>query len=162
MNKTILLLGASNDANGRLSQMAIDRLECAYSIYANNSDARFLCTGGFGEHFNTTKIPHAEYLRQWLLVKGVRSEDFLPHIISSNTYEDIHKLKEVINSTSIDLLVVVTSDFHVRRVHTLYEMLICHENVIFIAALSMLSDNELHARMLHEEKAIQLLKNQVR
>ena len=45
MNKTILLLGASNDANGELSQMAIDRLECAYSIYANNSDISFLCTG---------------------------------------------------------------------------------------------------------------------
>lgn len=161
MNKTILLLGASNDANGELSQMAIDRLECAYSIYANNSDISFLCTGGFGEHFNTTQMPHAEYLRQWLLLKGVKNEDFLPHIISSNTYEDIHKLKGVINSMPIDLLIVVTSDFHVERVRMLYEMFIRHENVIFIPATSALSNNELHARMAHEEKAIQFLKNQI-
>ena len=141
MNKTILLLGASNDANGELSQMAIDRLECAYSIYANNSDISFLCTGGFGEHFNTTQMPHAEYLRQRLLQKGVKNEDFLPHIISSNTYEDIHKLKEVINCMPIDLLIVVTSDFHVERVRMLYEMFIRHENVIFIPATSALSNN---------------------
>lgn len=162
MNKTILLLGASNDANGRLSQMAMDRLECAYSIYTNNSNVRFLCTGGFGEHFNTTKTPHAEYLRQWLLGKDVRSEEFHPHILSSNTYEDIYKLKEVINTMSIDLLIVVTSDFHVKRVRLLYEMLIDHEHVIFIPAFSKLSDNELHSRMAHEEIAIQYLKNQVR
>ena len=137
MNKTILLLGASNDANGELSQMAIDRLECAYSIYANNPDIRFLCTGGFGEHFNTTQMPHAEYLRQWLLLKGV------------------------MNCMSIDLLIVVTSDFHVERVRMLYEMFIRHENVIFIPATSALSSNELHARMAYEEKAIQFLKNQI-
>lgn len=162
MNKTILLLGASNDVNGELSQMAIDRLECAYSIYANNSDIRFLCTGGFGEHFNTTQTSHAEYLRQWLLVKGIKCDEVLPHIISSNTYEDIHKLKEVINSISIGLLIIVTSDFHVERVRALCEMFICYKNVIFIPALSKFSDNELHTRMKHEEKAIQLLKNQVR
>ncbi len=52
MNKTILLLGASNDAKGELSQMAIDRLECAYTVYSNNSHVKFLCTGGFGEHFS--------------------------------------------------------------------------------------------------------------
>ena len=106
-------------------------------------------------------MPHAEYLRQRLLQKGVKNEDFLPHIISSNTYEDIHKLKEVINCMPIDLLIVVTSDFHVERVRMLYEMFIRHENVIFIPATSALSNNELHARMAHEEKAIQLLKNQI-
>lgn len=49
MNKTILLLGASNNAKGELSQMAIDRLECAYAVYSNNSNVNFICTGGFGE-----------------------------------------------------------------------------------------------------------------
>lgn len=158
MNKTILLLGASNDANGKLSQMAIDRLECAYSVYTNNSNVRFLCTGGFGEHFNTTTIPHAEYLQQWLLFKGVRSEEFLSHITSSNTYEDIQKLSDVINCISNNLLIIVTSDFHIKRVQMLYEMFICHKNVIFIPATSKLADNELLARIAHEENAILLLK----
>lgn len=161
MNKTILLLGASNEANGKLSQMAIDRLECAYSVYTNNSSVRFLCTGGLGEHFNTTITIHAEYLQQWLLFKGVRNEEFLPHITSSNTYEDIQGLSDVINCISNDLLIVVTSDFHIQRVQILYEMLICHENVIFIPATSKLTDSELLTRIAHEEKAIQLLKSKL-
>lgn len=161
MNKTILLLGASNDANGKLSQMAVDRLECAYSIYINNSNVRFLCTGGFGEHFNTTTTLHAEYLQQWLSSKGVRSEEFLPHITSSNTYEDIQGLSDVISCISNDLLIIVTSDFHIKRVQMLYKKLICHENVIFIPATSKLADSELLSRIAHEEKAIQLLKNKV-
>lgn len=161
MNKTILLLGASNDANGKLSQMAINRLECAYSVYTNNSNVKFLCTGGFGEHFNTTTTLHAEYLQQWLLFKGVRSEEFLPHITSSNTYEDIQGLSDVINCISNNLLIIVTSDFHVERVKMLYGMLIYHENVIFIPAASKLTDSELLTRIAHEEKAIQLLKSKV-
>lgn len=157
MRKIILLLGASNDAKGELSQMAIDRLECAYSIYTNNSDVIFLCTGGFGEHFNTTKTAHAEYLRQWLLLKGVKEIDFLPHIMSSNTYEDIQGLKNVIGSISTDLLIVITSDFHVKRARMLYEMFISHENVLFIPAISKLGADELCNRVAHEEKAIQYL-----
>lgn len=161
MNKTILLLGASNNAKGELSQMAIDRLECAYAVYFNNSNINFICTGGFGEHFNTTKIPHAEYLQQWLQIRGVKENDFLPHILSSNTYEDIQELSKRINHTSTDLFIIITSDFHLKRVCMLCQMLICYKNIIFIPAISKLKDNELLARLAHEEKSIQLLQRKI-
>ena len=112
MKKIILLLGASNDSRGNLSQMAIDRLECAFSLYACNNDVKFLCTGGFGQHFNTTDLPHAEYLKRWLSSQGVKEEDFLPFILSSNTYEDIHGLKNRMKEITGDVLIVITSDFH--------------------------------------------------
>ncbi len=158
MKKIIVLLGASNDKKGNLSQMAIDRLECAYSIYADNSNVTFLCTGGFGEHFNTTDVPHAEYLKKWLLLKGVNDKDFLPFIISSNTKEDIQGINDIMKYISTDLLIVVTSDFHIKRVKTLYKMLVPYENAIFISAISDLKEDELFTRMTHEEKAIELLK----
>lgn len=161
MNKTILLLGASNNAKGELSQMAIDRLECAYAVYSNNSNVNFICTGGFGEHFNTTKIPHAEYLQQWLQIRGVKESNFLPHILSSNTYEDIQELSKRINHTSTDLFIIITSDFHLKRVCMLCQMLICYKNIIFIPAISKLKDNELLARLAHEEKSIQLLQRKI-
>ena len=57
MKYIILLLGAPNDEQGRLSQMAQDRIDCAYNLYANNEHMTFLCTGGYGQHFNTTIGP---------------------------------------------------------------------------------------------------------
>lgn len=76
MKYIILLLGAPNDEQGRLSQMAQDRIDCAYNLYANNEHMTFLCTGGYGQHFNTTNRPHAYYAKQALIKKGVREEDF--------------------------------------------------------------------------------------
>lgn len=158
VKKIIVLLGASNDEKGKLSQMSMDRIECAYSIYSNNGNTTFLCTGGFGEHFNTTDIPHAKYLEQQLLSKGVSYEDFLPFIISSNTKEDILALKNAIDYASTDLLVIITSDFHIKRVKMLYEMMIHYENVVFIPAISTIEEKELQRRTLHEAQAIGLLK----
>lgn len=157
MIKTIILLGASNNGKGELSQMAIDRLECAYSVYLNNNNVNFLCTGGFGEHFNTTKIPHAEYLKQWLQRKGVKENDFLPYILSSNTNEDIQELNKVINQISTDLLIIITSNFHIKRVRMLYDIFICHKDVLFISATSRLKNDELLNRIAHEERAVKLL-----
>lgn len=154
MKKIILLLGASNDADGRLSQMAVDRLECAYSIYMSNSGTKILCTGGFGEHFNTTDTPHAGYLKQWLVSKGVNEGDILPPLISSNTYEDIKGVDNAVRDKSSELLIVVTSDFHMKRVRLLYKMLVSHVNVVFVPAISTLDKDELTTRIEHEESAI--------
>lgn len=158
MKKIILLLGASNDSQGNLSQMAIDRLECAFSLYACNNDVKFLCTGGFGQHFNTTDLPHAEYLKRWLSSQGVKEEDFLPFILSSNTYEDIHGLKDRMKEITGDVLIVITSDFHIKRVRILFEQSIPYENTIYIPAPSHLEEEELRKRKAHEEKAIRLLR----
>ena len=71
----------------------------------------FLCTGGYGQHFNTTNRPHAYYAKQALIKKGVREEDFLPFILSTNTYEDFKISKEIIEKELPDMLIVITSDF---------------------------------------------------
>lgn len=159
MQKIIVLLGASNDAEGRLSRMALDRLECAYALYAHNRDARFLCTGGFGEHFNETETPHAEYLKRWLCDKGVEADRFLPHVLSANTYEDIQKLDEAARSLTTNLLIVVTSDFHVERVRLLCELFVRHESMLFVPAKSHLEEQEFLSRREHEAKAIRFLKS---
>ena len=77
MKYIILLLGAPNDEQGRLSQMAQDRIDCAYNLYANNEHMTFLCTGGYGQHFNTTNRPHAYYAKQALIKKGVKKIFYL-------------------------------------------------------------------------------------
>ena len=110
MKYIILLLGAPNDEQGRLSQIAQDRIDCAYNLYANNEHMTFLCTGGYGQHFNTANQPHAYYAKQALLKRGVKEKDFLPFILSTNTYEDFKISKEIIEKELPDMLIVITSD----------------------------------------------------
>jgi len=151
----LLLLGSPNDDQGNLSVMALNRNECAYNFYCHNEGTAILCTGGIGEHFNRTEKPHAAYAKAYLRERGVAEVDFLPFILSTNTYEDFMLSKKVIDQISPDLLVVMTSDFHMRRARLLQEKLIDYPNVIFIAAKSTVSSEEFDLLSLHEQNAIQ-------
>ncbi|ULT24474.1 YdcF family protein [Sphingobacterium sp. E70] len=71
MNNIIIVLGAPNDARGNLSQIAQDRLNCAYNLYQANGSFRIVCTGGFGAHFNPTEKPHYFYAQKFLIEKGI-------------------------------------------------------------------------------------------
>lgn len=156
MNKIIMLLGSPNDNMGKLSQIAIDRNDCAFNIYKINKDIKMLCTGGFGKHFNNTNLPHAQYSKDYLISKGADENDFLPFILSSNTYEDLEMAKPVVEKENPDLLIVITSDFHIERVKLLYDRIIGYSKIIFISAMSTLSEEELQPIILHEKNALRI------
>lgn len=88
MKQIVLTLGAPNDEQGNLSPMAVDRLECTLGLYLHNNDVKILCTGGFGESFNTTNHPHAYYSKRFLIERGVKESDFLEFALTTNTVED--------------------------------------------------------------------------
>ncbi|MFR5659330.1 MAG: YdcF family protein [Butyricimonas faecihominis] len=96
MKQIVLTLGAPNDEQGNLSPMAVDRLECALGLYLYNDDVKILCTGGFGESFNTTNHPHAYYSKRFLIERGVRESDFLEFALTTNTVEDFRMSKPII------------------------------------------------------------------
>lgn len=115
MKSRLLLLGSPNDNRGNLSQIAIDRVNCAYGVYKSNVSVKLLCTGGFGEQFNTTGIPHAHYAKKRLVEMGADPDDFLPFVLSSNTYEDFDKAKVTIEEYLPDILIVITSALSYRK-----------------------------------------------
>lgn len=159
MNHIILVLGAPNDEDGNLSRIALDRLECAYSLYLNNDHSRILCTGGFGEHFNRSAQPHAYHAKRFLINRGVHECDFLDYAASSNTVEDFRKSKPIIEKEHPDTLLVVTSDFHMERVKILHNIIINYPTAIFIAAKSSLAETELSPLINHEQKSIKQLRD---
>jgi len=160
MKKIIIPLGSPNDENGVLSQIACDRIDCAYNLYAHNDNIQILCTGGFGEHFNVTDKPHAHYAKQELIRKGVNEKDILPFALSSNTYDDFMKAKLIIQKHLPELLLIVTSDYHIARGKILYERIINYPNVVFVPAKSILPENELVPLIRHEEISIKKLHQQ--
>lgn len=157
MKSIILLLGSPNDDKGRLSTIAVNRVECAYRLYAENRDMLFLCTGGFGEHFNVTSHPHAFYAKQALIRLGVDENAFLPFVLSGNTYEDFTLSKPLIEKELPDVLFIVTSDFHMERVKLLHKRIIDYPQTVFISAQSTVPEDKLSLLIEHEKKAIEKL-----
>ncbi|MBK1896408.1 YdcF family protein [Chryseobacterium paridis] len=163
MKSIILILGAPNDLNGNLSTTAIDRLNAAYELYRKDKKISFLCSGGFGEHFNTSDLPHAHYAKQYLIKMGAIENDFLPHLITSNTVDDFRKAIPVLVEVNPEVIYIVTSDFHVARAKMIFNIITqdkdISKKVVFIYAKSSHASGELKRLEEHENKAIKILIN---
>lgn len=157
MKHIILVLGAPNDKEGNLGEIAKNRLDCAFEIYLANENSLILCTGGFGEHFNTSKYPHAYYAKKYLMNRGINEKDFLESPLSSNTVDDFRMTKSMITELNPNILFVVTSDFHIKRAKILHDIIINFPHVAFIPARSNLTEMELESLKSHEALAIKEL-----
>lgn len=120
-HKVLFVLGAPNDAHGRLSGIARGRCNRGLRLWRENPDWELVLTGGFGEHFNTTAHPHAEYLRRELVAAGVPEHRIVALVESRNTFEDARLSRTVLVEHRVRFAVVVTSDFHVERARFLFQ-----------------------------------------
>ena len=77
----VLVLGAQNDEDGNLSEMAVERAGGALREYRKRPGAKLMVTSTYG-HFNQAHRPHAHYMAQFVLERGVPREDFLPSVDS--------------------------------------------------------------------------------
>lgn len=157
MNKLLIVLGAPNDHLGNLSQIAEDRLACACHFYGANNDFKIICTGGFGPHFNTTDRPHYDYAKKYLTDRNVPAGAFLDCPLSANTIEDFQMTRERVLEEKPDILVVITSDFHLPRARFLYDRIIGYPRVVFLPAPSALPPEQLSPLLEHEARALQKL-----
>lgn len=157
MDKLLIVLGAPNDHMGNLSQIAKDRLGCAYHFYNANNDFKIICTGGFGQHFNTTAHPHYDYAKKYLTDRNVPADAFLACPPSSNTIEDFQMTRDQVLEDKPGIVAVITSDFHVPRARFLYHRIIQYPPVVFIPAPSSLPKEELSRLLEHEVRALQRL-----
>ncbi|WP_313191239.1 YdcF family protein [Sphingobacterium sp.] len=158
MKTIIMVLGAPNDEYGHLSAIALDRLYRAYDLAINNDSALILCTGGQGDHFNITDKPHTYYAQNFLSLKGINPARFLPGIPSKNTIEDFSLSRKAVEEIKPDLLIIITSEFHMERVQLISETLIPSINKFFVSVASSLMDSELKPLIEHEKIAVNFLK----
>lgn len=119
----ILVLGSPNSDSGELYLPARERCDLAISLYhrSSTSNHKILLTGGFGRHFNTTSRPHAFYLQEYLLSRGIPEKDILGFVSSSNTLEDASLSKEIVLKYGVQHVRVITSDYHSERAKTVFK-----------------------------------------
>jgi len=156
----IIVLGAPNDAQGRLSSIALERCSQAFSEFKKHPNYAVLPTGGWGEHFNTTDKPHGFYVRRELLGRGIPESAFLPCVESTNTVEDASLSRQILEAFPDASLIVVTSDFHSGRAQFLFEQAFPERRIVISESATDLPPDELARRRDHEHQALARLRNQ--
>lgn len=159
MNTEILIvLGSPNSPTGELSSVSKERLDFCRKIFQENS--LILCTGGWGEHFNTAEKAHASYTKNYLIEKGISEAHFLDVALSDNTVDDAVKVKEIISKLSNITLTIITSDYHLERVKLVFNEILKNYKIKFIGVKSNFETEKYNALIKHEEKAIEgIIKN---
>jgi uncharacterized SAM-binding protein YcdF (DUF218 family) len=154
MNGIMIVLGSGNDTRGNLLSTAVERCEQAICVYRQNPGIKILPTGGYGAHFNVTDKPHASYLRQYLAAHDVPEEDVIEPALSSTTIEDARLTRPIVDKYGVKRVILVTSDFHMRRARYLFERAFQGIELAFSACVTHLPQDELLARQRHEEQAL--------
>jgi uncharacterized SAM-binding protein YcdF (DUF218 family) len=157
----IIILGSPNKCNGDLYDVAKARCKLALSIYRKHINYKFLLTGGFGAHFNTSSKPHACYLKKYLVKAGVSEENILEYAESANSIEDALLSKEIIIKHNIHNVIVVTSDYHQKRAKFIFKNVFSNLNInlSFSLAKTNIKNSQLDIKSLikHEKKALKNL-----
>ncbi|HXJ98673.1 MAG TPA: YdcF family protein [Gelidibacter sp.] len=159
MKKEVLIvLGSLNSPEGELSNISKSRLNHCAKIYQKGN--LVLCTGGWGDHFNTSPTAHAFYAKQYLLTKGVLEDAFLDFALSAHTVDDAVKIKPIIAKLENLKLTVITSNYHLNRVKLIFNEILAGYSMKFVGVDSNLPQEEFENAVQHETKAIEaILKN---
>lgn len=159
VQSAIIVLGAPNDQYGHLSDISMSRCDTAFAELKNKVEAKVICTGGFGEHFNQTQFPHARYCKQYLMNKGVDEKRFLELVESRFTFEDATLSLPVLKLHKIQTATVITSDFHMERVRLIFDGVFSLTSpqitLNYCAAPTPVSEQVLSELKAHERKAIE-------
>ena len=156
--RILVVLGSPNSPSGELSEISISRLNYCFKYFEKGD--LVLCTGGWGDHFNTSNESHASYAKQYLIEKGLLEDCFLDFALSSNTVDDAVKIKPIISKLESINLTIITSDYHLSRVKIIFEEILETFNMQFIGVENNLSEGEYNTLVIHEEKAINaIIKN---
>ena len=156
----LILLGSPNDAEGRLSPMAVARADTAIALCSQNSGARLIITGGKDVHFNVSPRPHVHWLACYLRSNGLEEDRIVGAVLSKNTVEDAMGTKLLLASSSPERIAVVTSEFHSARAEFVFQCLFPSQLLRVVRTKNGLTDAELTQRASHEQRAVSILRRQ--
>jgi uncharacterized SAM-binding protein YcdF (DUF218 family) len=158
MNGLLIILGANNTHDGQLAPMAIDRAIGAFRFLENNPDFYVLCTGGFGSHFNTSDYPHAQYLQNFLLEKGINHQRFVEFALSETMIDDAQLSKKIIERYQPDMVAVISSDFQIERARLTFQLYCDYPYTLFLEVPSNLYEEEMERLIRQEQQALNRLR----
>ena len=152
IKEVLIVLGAPNSPAGKLSKISKSRLDYCANLFSPGK--LILCTGGWGQHFNTSKEAHAVYSKRYLLNKGLSEKSFLDNALSENTVDDAVKTAAIVSSFEEVTLTVITSEYHLERVKLVFNEVLAGFKINYEGVPNPVTGKELKALIEHEQKAI--------
>jgi uncharacterized SAM-binding protein YcdF (DUF218 family) len=156
----VVVLGAPNSPTGELSPIALGRIDRGIDLVFEKDEAILLLTGGYG-NFNSAPRPHAEYLRNYALSKGVPDHRIILCTHSSSTLEDAAYARDLLEDLGHEgELYVVTSDYHERRTEIVFSSMFPDRVVKIVSTSVEISPMELEVIVTHETIALEQISMQ--
>lgn len=106
--QTVIILGASVHADGKLSPILKDRVDTAIKLYRNNKVDNFLVTGDHRSDDYNEVSAMVGYLED----KGIDKSLITSDHAGLDTYDSMYRAGKLFN---IDNAIVVTQEFHLPR-----------------------------------------------
>jgi hypothetical protein len=146
------ILGAGNDIEGALSDIARARVDTALALQHTRPEIILIATGGFG-FFNATSVPHREHVHRELAAYGAKFDPLDPSaMLSANTVEDAVCITGYAEAHRCSTYSIVTSEFHIPRCQFIFQCLAPTHNVEYIQAAT--PPDFLEAKDTHERLAM--------
>ena len=155
----IIVLGAGNDTDGNLTDMAISRARGALREHRKRPGSKLLLTGGYGS-FNRAEKPHAYYVAEYLLKQGVDREDILDYAVSAHTVEDAVLSRRILEAYPVGSICVVTSEAHIERTRLIFDHFFDPRKIAFVATPDALPPDQLQLFRDHEADRIETIRKQ--
>lgn len=125
--------------------MIPNRVKEAERLYKSGYIYKILATGGIGHLSRERLTPEAFKMKDYLVEQGIPKKDILVELNSRNTYENIKFSLELIKkkyNTTNAKLVLITSDFHMKRCKGIIEKELGTFNVLGQEVKNDLTDAE--------------------
>ncbi|MBS5806706.1 MAG: YdcF family protein [Firmicutes bacterium] len=103
----ILVFGAGL-RNGKPSPVLKDRLDTAYELYEDGYSKKIIVSGDHGKKY----YDEVNVMKNYLLDKGVESNDIFMDHAGFSTYDSVYRAKEIFLTNNI---IIVTQQFHLYR-----------------------------------------------
>ena len=91
-------------------------------LFKDNLDQLVIASGGKGQLKDIKDAPCvSEVIRAELIGIGVNSENIVTETESGNTYEQLQKLKDIIQERGIEHAIIISNKYHLPRIEAMIE-----------------------------------------
>ena len=114
----IILLGGSNNKNGKLSNTTIMRLNKFFEVYEQNEilKPKIIISGGF----RFSEVSHCELIKNEILQKYPNILIEKEFIENNNTIDEAINISEYLSLNYTGNVIIITSSYHMNRVKYLF------------------------------------------
>ena len=149
----IIVLGGSNDSNGKINLFTKHRCDKA-NLLLNEipTECNIHFSGGVNKKFNKTNISHSNICKKYFLTLNNIDEKYTYlHEENNNTVDEAIYFGNYFKINSYKEIIIITNDWHYNRVKYLFDKVFNFYKIKNYKIFGIKSDN-LNKEIIEEEK----------